>query len=288
MSLELNTSPLDPLAAATATPHALYLDLLKRCLTRYTFETDLSPVVPGDSWKRRVWGAVERQLGRRDITVHRKTRFDPAARAEGRDWPASAETMIGLKRLDNLQFCVEQVVADDVPGDLLEAGVWRGGASIFMRGVLASLGVTDRTVWLADSFQGLPKPSAENPADEGDEHWTQSFLAVSQEQVQHNFERYGLLDSQVRFLQGWFSDTLPTAPVEQIAVLRADGDMYSSTMDILRPLYPKVPVGGFVVIDDYGAIAACRTAVDEYRAEHGITEPLEQIDWTGAFWRRQR
>jgi O-methyltransferase len=288
VTVEVNPSQTHPVAAAGATPHALYLDLLKRCLTRYTFETDLSPVVPGDSWKRRVWATVERTLGRRDIAVHRRTPFDPALRAEGRDWPASAETMVGLKRLDNLQFCVEQVVADDVPGDLLEAGVWRGGASIFMRGVLASLGVTDRTVWLADSFQGLPKPSAENPADAGDQHWTQPFLAVSQEQVRHNFERYGLLDDNVRFLEGWFSDTLPTAPVEQVAVLRADGDMYSSTMDILRPMYPKVPVGGFVVIDDYGAIAACRTAVDEYRAEHGITEPLEQIDWTGAFWRRER
>jgi O-methyltransferase len=93
---------------------------------------------------------------------------DRERRAEGMDWPLSAATMIGLRRLDNLRACVERIVEEDVPGDLIETGVWRGGASIFMRGALEAFGDRERTVWVADSFQGLPKPDPEKyPCDEG-------------------------------------------------------------------------------------------------------------------------
>ncbi len=214
---------------------------------------------------------------------------DLAARAEGRDWPLEAETMVGWRRLDHLQQCITDVLQRRVPGDLIETGVWRGGTAIFMRGVLKAYGDTTRVVWAADSFQGLPEPDPRRyPADAGDRHWTAPELAVPLEVVQANFDRYGLLDAQVRFLVGWFSDTLPTAPIERLAVLRLDGDMYGSTMDGLRYLYPKVSVGGYVIVDDYGAVPGCRAAVDDFRAEHGITEELEWIDWTGVFWRRCR
>jgi O-methyltransferase len=216
-----------------------------------------------------------------------ETSFSIAARAEGRDWPADAETMIGLPRLDNLQFCITDVLRRGVPGDLIETGVWRGGATIFMRGVLKAYGDSDRTVWVADSFQGLPKPNVRQaPADAGDILWTYGYLAVPLKTVQRNFARYGLLDSQVRFLVGWFRDTLPDAPIDRLAVLRLDGDMYESTMDALRALYPKLSVGGYIIIDDYECLSPCKQAVDDYRAEHGITEPIQYIDWTGAFWQR--
>ena len=83
--------------------------------------------------------------------------FDVPVRVEGRDWPARAHTMIGLKRLANVRECVERVLADNVPGDLIETGVWRGGTTIFMRAILKVHGVTDRLVWVADSFAGLPR-----------------------------------------------------------------------------------------------------------------------------------
>jgi O-methyltransferase len=274
--------------AREATPAALYLDLLKRCLTRYGLEEDLTPVSPLPEWRKRIWPHVERLLASHDWVVFRRAAFRPELRDEGLDWPRHAETMIGMRRLDNLQDCIERAVADGVAGDLLEAGVWRGGASIFMRAVLAALGERDRVVWVADSFQGLPKPDPKYSADNDDLHWTQATLAVSLDQVKANFDRYHMLDDQVRFLPGWFSETLPKAPIERLAVLRADGDMYGSTMDILNSLYPKLAVGGFAIIDDYGAIAACRQAVDDYRREHGISEPIERVDWTGVYWRRER
>jgi hypothetical protein len=195
--------------------------------------------------------------------------------------------MIGLKRLDNLEFCIEEIIAKGVPGDLIETGAWRGGATIFMRAVLKAYGVTDRCVWVADSFAGLPPPDAgKYPHDAGDRLHEARELAVSLEQVKANFDRYGLLDDQVRFLKGWFRDTLPTAPIERLAVLRLDGDMYQSTMDALANLYPKVSQGGYVIVDDYSAIPACRQAVHDYRSANGITEEIRDIDWTGIFWQK--
>jgi len=195
--------------------------------------------------------------------------------------------MIGLKRLDNLEFCIEQVITNGVVGDFIETGVWRGGATIFMRAVLKAYGVTDRCVWVADSFEGLPPPNTgKYPYDAGDRLHEATQLAVSLEQVKANFDRYGLLDNQVRFLKGWFRDTLPAAPIERLAVLRLDGDMYQSTMDALVNLYPKVSQGGYVIVDDYGAIPACRQAVNDYRSANGITEEIRDIDWTGIFWQK--
>lgn len=221
------------------------------------------------------------------MEVVRWVQLDPTVRAEGRDWPARAESMIGLRRLDNIQNCVTDVLRRGMPGDLIETGVWRGGATIFMRAVLKAYGDTERKVWVADSFQGLPKPDPERwPADVGNTFWTVEQLAVSVDEVKANFERHGLLDDRVRFLVGWFEDTLPTAPIERLALLRLDGDMYGSTMDALEALYPKVSPRGYVIIDDYGAIPQCKEAVTDYRNAHRIIDPVEWVDWTGVWWQK--
>jgi O-methyltransferase len=213
--------------------------------------------------------------------------FDPRIRAEGKDWPTVAHTMIGLRRLDNIQFCVEDVIARGVQGDFIEADVWRGGATIFMRAILKAYDITDRIVWVADSFSGLPPPNPLTyPCDEGDQHHSFPLLRVSREAVEEAFRRYGLLDQQVRFIEGWFKDTLPYAPIEKVAVLRLDSDMYESTMDALKHLYHKLSLGGYVIVDDYGAIPACRSAVEDFRREKGITNEVQWIDWTGVYWRR--
>lgn len=193
-------------------------------------------------------------------------------------------TMIGRARLDNLEHCIRQVVADNIPGDCMETGVWRGGATIFMRGMLDVLGNKDKKVWVADSFQGLPEP--EMKQDDGLNFFLDPCLAVPQETVEENFRRYGLLDERVKFLKGWFSDTLPTAPVEQLSVLRLDGDLYKSTIDVLVTMYDKLADGGFIIIDDYGAIEACKQAVMDFREERGITDEITTVDWTGAYWRK--
>jgi O-methyltransferase len=142
-------------------------------------------------------------------------------------------------------------------------------------------------VWAADSFEGLPKPELAQDFETGDcSKDTYPNLAVSLEEVRALFERYGLLDAQVQFLKGWFKDTLLAAPIEQLALLRLDGDMYSSTMDALRALYHKVAPGGFVIIDDYHSFAGCKQAVDNFRRKQQISEPMEQIDVAAVYWRK--
>lgn len=215
-------------------------------------------------------------------------RFHPnrEVRKWGEDWPPLAHSMIGRLRMENLESCMKTVMDEGIPGDFIETGVWRGGACIFMRGFLKVYGIADRSVWVADSFEGLPKPdSIKYPKDAGDIHHTFDFLKVSLEEVQENFRKYDLLDGQVKFLKGWFQDTLPTAPIERIALLRFDGDMYGSTMDCLRNLYPKVSKGGFIIIDDYG-LPGCRAAIDDFRAESDMREPLVPIDRMGVYWRK--
>ncbi len=241
---------------------ALYLGLLKSCLTRVLF---MNEAPDGDAGVL----AKEREI-----------------RALGWDWPDDAETMIGMVRLNCIQECVETALRDAVPGDLLEAGVWRGGAVILMRAVLKVYGVFDRTVWAADSFRGLPTPDASS--------FTQDLavdlsgfdeLAVGVEQVKTNFARYGLLDDQVAFLEGWFKDTLPHAPIDRLAVLRLDGDYYESTIQILEALYHKVSPGGFVIVDDYLHLDACKQAVDDFRAAFSVRDEIVEVDWNSVYWR---
>ena len=206
---------------------------------------------------------------------------------EGGGWPVSGLTMLGERRLEHLQRATETVLEEGVPGDLIETGVWRGGATILMRAVLQAYGVTDRTVWVADSFEGVPVADAERaPADGGDRLSAQTALAVGLEEVRRNFDAYGLLDDQVRFLPGWFRDTLPTLKDRQWAIVRLDGDLYESTMDGLVNLYPSLAPGGYLIVDDWGAMPPCRQAVEDYRREHSITERIRGIDWTGAYWRK--
>jgi O-methyltransferase len=272
----------------------LYLDLLKRTLTGAVAEDNdsiLGGVRTSGSPRltKRAADTVGRLFGRLGFELAYKKSYDPELRAIGRDWPARADSMIGLARMENIRDCIEAVIRDEVPGDLIETGVWRGGATIFMRGVLKAHGDTNRTVWAADSFQGLPAPDpVRYPADAGDTFHEKGGLAVGVEQVKHNFERYGLLDDQVKFLVGWFKDTLPTAPIDELAVIRLDGDLYESTWQAIEALYPKLAPGGYCIVDDYGdLVAQCQRAIHEYRDAHGITEEIVDIDGFGAFWRKE-
>jgi Macrocin-O-methyltransferase (TylF) len=212
--------------------------------------------------------------------------YDGKARLFGTDWPIHAHTMIGLTRLRNLRNLITQILNEDIPGDFIETGVWRGGACIYMRAVLAAYGVTGRRVWVADSFEGLPPPNPANyPADAGSWLDQIQLLAVSLEEVKENFSKYGMLDEQVVFLKGFFKDTLAAAPIERIAILRLDGDMYESTIQALDALYQKVSAGGFVIVDDY-ALAGCRKAVEDFRERNAIAKHLHEIDKTAVYWRK--
>jgi O-methyltransferase len=266
-----------------------YLDLMAGVLTRSLWQDEELQEVRLVESDNRLYnllkGRVLAALSSRELKLVRPIK--PSIREDGRDWPSRAETMIGRKRMANLRYCVETCLTDGVPGDFIETGVWRGGAVIYMRAILLAHGATDRRVWAADSFRGLPPPDPERfPADALSQLHTAPQLAISVDDVRANVARYGLLDDQVCFLEGWFADTLPTAPIDALAVVRLDGDMYESTWDAITSLYPKLSPGGFIIVDDYGAVEGCRLAINNYRDKEDITDPIETIDWTGVFWRK--
>lgn len=267
-----------------------YIQLLKETLidkdnaVRY----QLTPLAPGQGsfLKRVAINLLINTLSKKNLIITGINKNGLKQREIGLGWPINGYTMIGLKRLNNIQFCIEEVIKNKVEGDFIETGVWRGGACIFAK-ALFEIYNENRKVWVADSFKGLPKPNITlYPEDEGDDLYSLEQLRISKEQVMNNFKRFDLLDDNVKFLEGWFKDTLPTAPIEKLAIVRLDGDMYESTMDGLNHLYHKLSSGGFIIIDDYGVIPACKKAVHDFRDEHGITEEIKNIDGSGYFWQK--
>jgi hypothetical protein len=247
-----------------------YLDLLKLSLCDLTGTTTVSvgPTPDGSVVARELSGEQRR------------------LRAVGLDWPLQGVSMSGLRRLDDLQACVDSIVRDGVDGDLIEAGTWRGGATILMRAVLDTAGEErERTVWVADSFQGFPESESEAPDQVRFATYLRAFefLSVPIEEVRDNFARFGL-ERGVRFVPGFFKDTLPELTDGRWALVRLDGDTYEATKVALECLYPGLAPGGYLIVDDY-AVEECRRAVHEYREEHGISEPIEEIDWTCVRWR---
>lgn len=243
--------------------NSAYLDLLRQVLTRSLFIDN--PAAKAD---RERGGEHPLYLGIRED-------YKPFLQAE---------TMIGDTRLRNIQECAEKVIREGVEGDFMECGVWRGGAAIFMRAILKEYS-RERSVWVADSFEGLPAPDAAYPADAGDKHHTMDFLSVSIDEVKRNFSRYGMLDDRVKFLRGFFRDTLP-GPVEKLALLRIDADMYEGVTQALEAMYPKVSEGGYIIIDDYQNLPATRKAVDDFAESNGLRLDLHKVDWCAAYWKK--
>jgi hypothetical protein len=269
---------------------SLYIDLLKRCVCNLIYQDPAVPYIGEESAD--------------PLSVP----FSLERRLAGKDWPRQAHTMIGANRLDNVRTLIEDALQHSIPGDLIETGVWRGGSTIFMRGVLKAHRVTDRSVWVADSFEGhypgvnehgITNRSYTSPGIEAlalgpsalpqevQDKFALLTEDVSLEAVRERFARYGLLDDQVKFLPGWFSETLPAAPIERLALLRLDGDFYDATHDALRALYPKLSPGGWVIVDDYGSFSECRQAVHDYLDAMDIEADISHVDDEAVYWQKQ-
>ena len=231
---------------------------------------------------RRIVKALERR-GYRVMLPVTPSDQERDRRRRGKDHPALGFTMVGRLRLDNVEECIRRAVADGIEGSVVECGVWRGGASILAKAVLEEL-KSDKELWLCDSFEGLPPPTFVE--DRGYDFTPYNdFLGVSLETVQRNFELFGLLDERVRFLKGYFSESLTEPPMDRICVLRLDGDLYESTIQCLDALYHRVAPGGFVIIDDYGVLEPCRRAVHDYLDRTGRNPEIRDIDGTGVYLR---
>lgn len=223
----------------------------------------------------------------RDVLVNRHYQHLVTKDWSSRPWSKVAYTGIDVEGLDNIRILLEDAILNSVPGDFVEAGVWQGGACIFAAGVLQSHHQLNRKVWLLDGFQGMPKPNRECPQETVD-YSDLTGLAVPLKEVQENFKTFGL-ESFARFVPGWLKDTLPTFECPEVAVLRLDNDYYESTKLCLEKLYDCVPVGGYVIIDDYDCVPSCNLAVDEFLEGRGISPTFGRVNSrlnTGIYWKK--
>jgi hypothetical protein len=206
---------------------------------------------------------------------------------------AQPHSLLATTKLNALHLMMSDVIRNEIPGDFIEAGIYKGGTVMLMRAFLKAVGITDRIVWAADSFEGIPLSSKytdkDDPVDKWENRWSAGY-----EEVLNNFRRYDLLDDQVHFIRGYFADTLRNPPFNQLAIARFDADAYESTMDALEKIYPKISPGGYVIIDDWH-LPRCRQAVVDYRKANNIEEPVHQVlGSTGtqivheAFWKVSR
>ncbi|MFN8607938.1 MAG: TylF/MycF/NovP-related O-methyltransferase [Vulcanimicrobiota bacterium] len=195
-------------------------------------------------------------------------------------------SLLTAQALANLRVCARQAIWLRVPGDFMECGVWRGGACILLRAIQQAMGVgARRRTWVVDSFQGLPQPERLLDAVLHEYLSDTGSFAVPLAEVRAHFERFGLLDEGVCFLEGWFADSLPSWQ-GQLALLRLDGDWYESTLTALENLYDKVSWGGFIIIDDYHPVIGAFSAVNDFRAARGIQDPIQSVDHQVHFWRK--
>ncbi|MET1112467.1 MAG: PqqD family peptide modification chaperone [Allosphingosinicella sp.] len=266
-----------------------YLSLLKRAVGNLLYP-ELELLIEHLEQGSGGLSGAELQRFQRDIAERQPEAFARllAGKHQGTGPLRFAHTMIGLFRLSNIERCAERIFAERIPGDFLEAGVCKGGAAIFMRGLQVAHGESARKTFVVDSFEGVPPSDPARDAGYG-LHLEEArfpWLACSEETVRDHFSRYDLLDPNVVFVKGWLADSLPGAAIGPLALLRVDVDLYSSTLECLELLYDKLVVGGFVIVDDYGFLRCCRDAVDEFRARRGVSEPIQWIDGSGIYWRK--
>jgi O-methyltransferase len=237
-----------------------YIDLIKRSITNYTY---LGEDTSFENF--RCVAHYQVQQG--------QWKIDPLARPV---------TLLTKSQLDLVETAVLAVEKRGVPGDFIEAGIWRGGVVILMRALINAHKMTDRKVFAADSFAGIPKNARalNDPVDSWSDRWIASL-----EEVQRNVARFGLLDEKIAFVPGFFSDSLKGLAGETFAVMRLDSDSYDSVEESLVYLYPLLSKGGVIIIDDWHLVG-CKAAVLNYRSRHGITEELKTHDGN-AYWVKQ-
>ncbi len=171
---------------------------------------------------------------------------------------------------------VRHLVRHEIPGDFVECGVWRGGSAMTMALALASIGETDRTIRLYDTFDKFPEPTAEDGY--AAVPWWVDYFVTSADQVREAMLSTGYPPDRIELIEGRVEDTLPEAPEAPCAMVRLDTDYYSSTLCELEYLYPLLSPGGVLIIDDYGLFAGSRRATHEYFETHDVRMMLHRID----------
>jgi len=238
-----------------------YVELIKRSITNYAYLGGAAPV--------REFSSATHYDARQGRWL-----VDPLARPL---------TLLNRRQLDLIEQSMLTLEAQCVPGDYIEAGVWRGGVIILMNALLRAYGIAGRRIHAADSFAGIPRNVRfkHDPVDTWSDRWVASL-----DEVKQNIARFDLLDDRVVFVPGYFADSLGHLAGERFGLIRLDVDSYESVETSLTRLYPLLSCGGIVIIDDWHLVP-CRMAVGAYRSAHGITDPIMTAGGN-AWWVKQQ
>ena len=201
-------------------------------------------------------------------------------------------TMTNAERIFSLIQSVRYVVKNNIPGDIVECGVWRGGSMMATAKTLLQLNNKEKQLYLFDTFEGMTKPEKidvsqsnliaseefnNTKVDSDSSTWCRASL----EDVKSNLFSIGYDKEKIHFIKGKVENTLPSDEIKTISILRLDTDWYKSTKHELIHLFPKISKGGVLIIDDYGFWQGAKKAVDEYISENNIQILLNRIDNTG-------
>ena len=200
-------------------------------------------------------------------------------------------TMTSPERLLSVIESVRYIVKNNIPGDLVECGVWKGGSSMAAALTLQSLNSFDRTIYLYDTFEGMTKPTDLDKDNSGksasqilkeSDYATSAVWAVSQfDEVFENMRKTNYPMDKVTFVKGPVEVTIPETIPSLISFLRLDTDWYESTLHELTHLYPLVSQKGVLIVDDYGHWQGSKLATDSYFESGGFSPFLHRIDYTG-------
>lgn len=203
-------------------------------------------------------------------------------------------SLVGWQGMEATYECTKRALTEQVPGDLVECGVAQGGSALLIALVSKRFAAGARRLWLFDSYEGLPDPTAEDyqdgktgahirPLPKG------SCLGTIEEVSRLLFQEHGLNPSGIHLVKGWFQDTLPKvkAEIPSIAVLRLDGDWYESTKTCLEHLFDKVSEEGYVILDDYFSCFGCKRATHEFLQSRGKSYEIVPDGRGGAYFRKR-
>lgn len=193
-------------------------------------------------------------------------------------------SMCESKDIDQIKILLENIIRNNIPGCIVETGIWKGGMAMWMKAILMHHN-NNRNIYLYDIFGKFPPPS--NPKDNYIHSITDVLFehAPTVTDVQHNFQKFGLFDSDIKFIIGDIINTVPQNQLDQIALLHCDSDYYESTKVVLENFYWKISKGGYIIIDDYNnEYLACKQAVDEFRTKYNIYTPIIKISEGSVYW----
>jgi cephalosporin hydroxylase len=262
-----------------------YLDLLRDALLdEHYLESELliehllecigngrqpNPSVLGDPTRYKAKALRELKQARETGELHRN------GHGEAGGSRGLAYASLGRVRLNHLEACLSSIREQAVAGDFVEVGSGRGGGAIFIRGFLEAYELPVTRVWALDRWDGRAPERSDGRA----------MFAADLNAAREAFARFRLLDDRVLFVQGAAEDAAAKVSAQAVALLRVDSGDPETVAAVLEALYERVAGGGFVVIDGYGS-AGCQAAVDAFRSERGIADPLERVDWSAAAWRK--